>query len=126
MQTSNDDERTRLLTMINGQWMTQAIAAAAGLGLPGLMARRPQTCAELAEATGSHAASLERLLHALQSIGLCVIGQGQSQGEGEGEGEAFELTPLGALLDPASPGTLHAWARMRAERWMTSRDSPTC
>lgn len=101
------EERSTLLTLINGCWTTQAIAAAADLGIAAQLARTPQDAASLAEATSCHEPSLLRLMRALTSLGLC-----SQRGDGR-----FELTTLGTWLDPDAVDSLDAWARMRALRW---------
>ena len=101
------EERSTVLTLINGCWTTQAIAAAAELGIAAQLARSPQDAASLAEAMHSHEPSLLRLMRALTSLGLC-----SQRADG-----CFELTPLGSWLDPDAADSLHAWARMRSLRW---------
>jgi hypothetical protein len=49
---------------------TQAIAVAASFGLADLVATAPKTADELAQATGTHAPSLVRLLRFLTSLGI--------------------------------------------------------
>src|SRR4030088_3229303 len=84
-----------LLQMLTGYWMSQAIYVAAKLGIADLVKGGPQTAAALAEATGTHAPSLYRLLRMLASSGVFAE---------DGEGR-FGLTPLAqCLLDvPGSP-----------------------
>lgn len=101
------EQRSSLLTLINGCWTTQAIAAAATLGVPALLAESPKSAASLAAATRSHEPSLLRLMRGLTSLGLCH----------QREDGRFELTPLGARLDPDASDSLDAWARMRVLRW---------
>jgi ubiquinone/menaquinone biosynthesis C-methylase UbiE len=57
------------------------------------------TSEALAAATGTHGPSLYRLLRALTSIDICR----------ERDDRSFELTPLGALLQSASAGSLRSW-----------------
>jgi hypothetical protein len=73
---------------------------AATLGLADHLQAGPKDTAELAEATGTHAPSLYRLLRALASVGLIV----------EDEDKRFRLTPLGATLQSNVPGSLRALA----------------
>ena len=101
------DDRARWLAMINANWMTQAIGTAVALALPSRLAEAPQHVDTLALACGCHAPSLHRLLRALASLGLCdELGDAR-----------FGLTPLGALLRPDAPDSLHAWARLRSAQW---------
>ena len=51
----------RMARMITGYWVSQAIYAAARLGLADRLAEGPRIADELAQATGTHARSLYRL-----------------------------------------------------------------
>lgn len=90
----------KLLDMLHGSWMSQAVCVAAELGVADLLARGPQTPDRLARKTGCHAPSLARLMRALASLGLCV----------ERAGGSYALTPTGALLRSGTAGSLRAWA----------------
>jgi len=59
-----------MLQMIQGFWMSRAIYVAAKLGIADLLKDGPKSPQELAQATGSHAPSLYRVLRALQSVGV--------------------------------------------------------
>jgi len=89
-----------LLRLVNGNWMTQAIAVAAELGIMDLLARGARKAEALANATGCHAPSLQRLLRALASLGLC-----EEQQDG-----SFALTASGSLLVDDAPMSLRAYA----------------
>jgi SAM-dependent methyltransferase len=91
---------TRLQGIIIANWMSQATYVAVQLRIPELLAEGPKTSAELAEASGSHAPSLYRLLRALTTLDLCH----------ECEDGTFELTPMGALLRSDAPNSLRSWA----------------
>ena len=70
-----DNERTEssppdLFQMTTGYWISQAIYVAAKLGIADLLIDGPQSCVELAAATGADAASLFRLMRALASVGV--------------------------------------------------------
>lgn len=54
--------------MISGFWVSRAIYVAAKLAIADLVKDRPRTAAELAQATGTHAPSLYRVLRALASL----------------------------------------------------------
>jgi orsellinic acid C2-O-methyltransferase len=112
IETADADARERLLALINAAWSTHAIHAACALGLPVLMAGGVCTVAQLADAAHCHALSLRRLLRALATLDLCR----------EADDGRFELTPLGALLQPDHEQSLQAWARLSgsaawAVRW---------
>jgi hypothetical protein len=85
------------LQMLTGYWLSQAIYVAARLGIADLLKDRPQTSAELASATGTHGATLYRLLRALASCGVFA----------EDEQKRFRLTPLAAPLQ-TGPGSMRA------------------
>ena len=74
--------------MITGYWVSQMVHVAAKLGLADLLADGPKTADELAQATGTHARSLYRLLRALASVGIFS----------EDDDGRFSLTPLAELL----------------------------
>src|SRR5437867_7203724 len=77
-----------LLQMITGYWTAQVIYVAAKLGLADLLKDGPRSSDQLAQATGTHAPSLPRLLRAL--VGLAVFAEDTDGG--------FALTRLGAGL----------------------------
>lgn len=92
-------DTTRLLGIVSGSWKTQAAYVAARLGIADLLAGSPQSAAELAAATATHAPSLQRLLRALATIELVR----------EREDGSFELTSMGALLRDGTPDSLRSW-----------------
>jgi DNA-binding IclR family transcriptional regulator len=93
--------------MATAIWRSSAVYAAARLGLADLLAAGPQTAAELAPRTRTHAPSLHRLLRTLASLGLFT----------EGEGQRFALTPLGATLQTGAPGAARATVLTLAGDW---------
>src|SRR3954467_4317982 len=106
-QFDTDEGNSQLLAMLNGHWMTQAICTAVNLGLPRLLVDRPCDASTLAAETDTHEPSLVRLLRYLVSLGLLA----------QTDGSRYTLTRTGALLDPAAPNSLHAWALLRSARW---------
>ena len=93
-----------LLSIVSVSWMSQAVYVAAKLGVPDLLAEGPRTSDEIAAASGAHAPSLQRLLRALTTIGICKESAG-----------AFELTPMGSLLRSDSPDTVRSWTIFSGE-----------
>jgi ubiquinone/menaquinone biosynthesis C-methylase UbiE len=89
-----------LLQMITDSWVSQAVAAAARLGIADGLRDGPKSSEELAPAVGADARALYRLLRALTSVGVFV----------EDEDSRFGLTPLGAYLQSDVPGSLRAAA----------------
>jgi SAM-dependent methyltransferase len=91
---------TSLLEMIGASWRSQAMRVAAELCISDLLASGPMRIDDLARATQCKRASLQRLMRALVSFGLCV----------EHEDAVFELTPTGSLLRSDAPFSVRAWA----------------
>lgn len=89
---------TRLLEMLDGYRVVQALYAAAQIGIADLLGDEPQSSEALARASGTHAPSLRRLLRALASLDVLV-----EQRDGR-----FALTALGAQLRSDVPGSLRA------------------
>ena len=94
-----------LLQMMTGYWISQAIYAAAKLGIADLLKDGPKSSDELAQATGMHGRSLYRLLRALASVGVFV----------ESADGRFGLTPLAEYLQSGVPGSMRAFALLQSE-----------
>lgn len=77
--------------MIRGFQLSQAIAVAVTLDIPDLLAGAERTSDELADSTGTHPATLYRLLRALAAAGILH----------EGENRTFATTALGDGLTAA-------------------------
>jgi len=97
----------QLLHLITGYWISQAIYAAAELGIADQLGRKGRSVDDLARATDSHAPSLYRLLRALASVGVFR----------ETAPREFALTPMGALLRNNMPGNLRAFAQLQGDSW---------
>ncbi|WP_339727441.1 methyltransferase [uncultured Gimesia sp.] len=91
--------------MITGYWSSQAIYAAASLGIADLLVSGPQTAEQLAAATDTNAGALYRLLRALASVGIFI----------ENEQQKFGLTPLAEFLRSDVPGSKRALAMMTGD-----------
>jgi SAM-dependent methyltransferase len=91
--------RRRMLELLTGAWQTQALRAAAELGIADCLIERTLTLAELARATGCPADRLARLLRYLGHLGAVDSGNGQ-----------IALTPLGMTLSRDVPSSLHGVA----------------
>src|SRR5271169_4361721 len=98
-----------LMRLINGYQISQVIHVAASFGIADLLKDGPRPSAEIAEATGTHARSMHRLLRALASAGV-VEEQPDSR---------FSLTDIGECLRSDSPQSRVAWARQigRSYAW---------
>lgn len=92
----------RILQMLTGKWIAQAVSVAATLGIADLLKDGPRDVEELAKATSTHADSLYRLLRALTSIEIFA----------ETEGRRFTLTPLAQCLRSDAPDSMRNAARM--------------
>lgn len=90
-----------LLEMTRGYRHGQALAVAATLGIADLLADGPRSVDDLAEATGTHAPSLLRLLRALASIGVFA----------EDDRQRFRLTPLAEPLRSDAPHSVRSSLR---------------
>ncbi len=89
-----------MLRLIAGFRASRVIHVAARLRLADALRDGPRDVQALAEITATHAPSLERLLHALASLGVLA----------EDRDGRFALTDLGATLDGDAQGSLRAWA----------------
>src|SRR3954471_4836891 len=78
----------RLSDLINSSWITQAIDAGLQLGVFEALDAGAVDSADLARRLGCHAATLRRLLQALECLELCA----------STSDAAVHLTPLGRLL----------------------------
>ncbi len=97
-----------LLQMASGSWVGQAVHVAAKLGIADLLEDGPKSPAALAEATGTHADALHRLLRALASLGVFA----------EDADGRFALTPVAEGLRTNALGSLRAYAIMLGEDWL--------
>jgi hypothetical protein len=91
---------TRMLQIIMGYWVSQAVGTAARLGVPDQLAHRPRKSSEVAAAVGADAQALFRLMRMLASIGVFTMDQQ----------ERFGLTPLGDTLRSSVPGSVRNFA----------------
>jgi SAM-dependent methyltransferase len=106
----NEMTEQMLNRMIVGSWVTQAIYIAAEIGIADFLAAGPRTADELARETGTHGASLYRVLRALASIDIF-------REEDEGR---FSLTPMGKLLESDVPCSKRSLARMAGAEFYRS------
>lgn len=99
-----------MFQMVMGLWVSQAIGAAARLGVADHLVTGNRTAAELAPLVGADADALHRLLRALASVGVFSM-----------QGRAFGLTPLGHTLRTGVPGSMRniAAAETDAAHWQS-------
>lgn len=91
-----------LLEMITGSWMTQAIYAAAKLGIADELAEGPLTADDLARRVGADEDGLRRLLRLLSSRSILA-----HRKDGR-----YELTAMGEALRADAPVSMRAFALM--------------
>jgi SAM-dependent methyltransferase len=95
---------------MTGHYISHALYVAAKLGIADLLADGPRPYAELAQATGTHEASLHRLLRLLASAGVLV----------ETNAGTFSLTPVGECLRSGVAGSSRSVALLFAGPLMRS------
>lgn len=90
----------RLAALLNGYQASEALHAAAVLGIPEGLATGNATAAELAQRSGTQPHALQRLLGVLVALEVLVR---------DGAGR-YGLSALGEALRPDAPGSWHPWA----------------
>src|SRR5438067_5028566 len=95
----------QMARMLTGYWVSQALHAAARLGLADLLTDGPRTADDLAAATGTRPDTLYRLLRALASVGVFA----------EDGPRRFAPTPLAECLRSDVPGSQWAMAVLNGE-----------
>jgi precorrin-6B methylase 2 len=95
---TSDALKAELKEIVYGFALSQCVHAAAALGIADCLEDGPKTCDELAEITGSHPASLRRLMRVLAGVGVFI----------EDESGRFGLTPLGELLRTDAEDSMRA------------------
>ena len=93
--------------IVTAYWTSQALHAAATLGVADALGDGPRSAEELASATGTHGPTLYRLLRALAGLGIFVA---------DAKG-CFGLTALGQFLRSDHPQSIRAWAIALNEPW---------
>src|ERR1700704_182622 len=101
-QTTRADASAAMMRILAGGWVAHIVHTAAEIGLADQFDQDAKDVALLANATATHPPSLARLLRALAAIGLVD----------EADDRRYTLTPLGATLRTARPGSMRAWARV--------------
>jgi hypothetical protein len=98
LQRSGLPPQLVLYQMAVGHYVSRALHAVVKLGLPDLLADGPRHYGDLAQATGTHAPALNRVLRLVASVGVLE----------EQENGRFALTPLGEHLRTGVPGSMRA------------------
>ncbi|HVU74249.1 MAG TPA: methyltransferase [Mycobacteriales bacterium] len=99
----------QMVQLLAGFQVSQALYAAAKLGIPDLLADGPQTAAQVAHARQLNEASTARLMRSLTGFGVLAS-----------DGDGYRLTPLGDTLRSDAPGSMRNLALM----WMETHYLP--
>ena len=110
MQSRRSAAPVRMIELLGGFRISQALYAAAVLGIADQLMAGPAAVEVLAGQAGAHAPSLYRLLRTLAGVGVFT----------EPEPGVFALTPLGQTLTSDQPGSLRDLAIM----WMETHYAP--
>lgn len=94
----------QVVQMAGGLVISRAIFAVAELGIADYLKDGSRSSEEIAQATGTHALTLYRLLRFMAGLGFFV----------EDADKRFSLTPLGAALQSDAPGHARSTVRMLA------------
>ena len=107
----DDDAARHLRQLLNGYQATQAIHAAAVLGVADHLTDIPASVEALAVAVHADSDSLYRCLRAIAALGVFR----------EHEGRTFSIAPMGAWLRTDADPSVRPWAIFLAEpsRWQT-------
>src|SRR4051812_5354747 len=105
MNTPDLPPPVKLLHMMIGYWISQAVYVAAKLGIADLLRDGPRMSEELATTCQMQPAALYRLLRTLASLGVFT----------EVDTRRFALTPMAEWLRSDHPGSMRALAMMYGE-----------
>jgi hypothetical protein len=100
------DPSIKLMRLINGYQISQALHVAATLGIADQLKDGPQPYDAVAQACKAHPLSLYRLMRALASVGVFH----------ESDTKEFSLTPLGVCLTSDGLGSTRNYARWIGQR----------
>lgn len=100
------DPSIEVMRLINGYQVSQALHAAATLGVADQLKDGPKPYDAVAQACGAHPLSLYRLLRALAAVGVFH----------ESADKEFSLTALGRCLTSEAPGSTRNYARWIGQR----------
>lgn len=92
----------RLIAMVTGTWVSQALSVAAALGVADVLAEGPLPVDDIAERVGADPSALCRLLRALADVDVVR----------ETDGRRFATTETGELLRSDRPDSLRALAML--------------
>lgn len=104
-QARKASDSMTFIGLLAGKWVSQAIAAAAELGVADFLKDGPRTAGDIARKANASEDAVYRLLRALASVGLFA----------EVGNRRFRLTPLGRLLRSDSAEALGGYARFSGD-----------
>jgi O-methyltransferase domain len=107
-QKNTAPSREKLMYMLTGQHLTQAISVAAKLGIADLLKDGAKSTDELAKSTGVNAQSLYRIMRALGSNGIFS----------EVDDGYFEINSLAKYLQSDFPGSIRDAAILEGAQWL--------
>jgi len=106
-QTQNPPAYVDMFRLLNGAFITGALACLARLGVSDLVEAGPKAAEELAREVGVQPRALYRLMRATASVGVLS----------EGPDGRFSQTPLSAVLHSNANPSLRAFAVMHGREW---------
>ncbi|WP_231405823.1 MULTISPECIES: methyltransferase [Myxococcus] len=92
----------QMTQMVYGFWVSRSLQIMAELELADTIGDTPKTVEELAEASGTHAPTLRRLLRLLSGLGVLVKDESTQR---------WALTELGGMLRKDNPGSVYGSLR---------------
>ncbi|WP_426752014.1 methyltransferase [Myxococcus sp. Y35] len=92
----------QMTQMVYGFWVSRCLQTMAELEIADTIGDTPKTVEELAEASGTHAPSLRRLLRLLSGLGILVKDEATQR---------WGLTELGEMLRKDNPGSVYGSLR---------------
>ncbi|HEY7552995.1 MAG TPA: methyltransferase [Hyphomicrobiaceae bacterium] len=99
-ETASSEPAAQMLSLLNACLATQALHAAARLGIADELKAGPRTIADLSKALETQADALDRLMRMLATLGVLKAGPGGT----------FGLTALGETLRRDTPNSVRDWA----------------
>jgi O-methyltransferase domain/Dimerisation domain len=107
LNSTTESARSILLQASLGPMLSKALCIAVQLNIADLLKDGSKSATELAEATGTHAPSLYRMLRFLSGFEIFV----------EDDGGLFALTDLSQFICSDSPDSLRDWILFNTEAW---------
>jgi len=100
VKAPTSEPASQMLLLLNACLTTQALHAAARLGIADELIDGPREIGDISAVLGAQPDALDRLMRMLASIGVFKAG----------EGRTYQLTPLGETLRSDGPNSVRDWA----------------